>query len=334
MRTPLLALIATLTAGTAFAADLPGRKSAPTPPPEATSCKETSATAISSDIFGFTIGSDVSDVAAWNVAGTYGGAFRGGGFKPGGFKPGGFNAHTGQLQVTTSFLPCWEFAPYIQGSTGAGNNRFNNGRIKLNSLGVGVEQKYKILGRATHGIGLTLDWDINYQGYKQTDTTVAPTLSTSGGQVTSSYRLFIDKELINGKLFGAINATWDQVWFERPNSIAPIGGDFARTSTLGLSTSLSYQLVDGFFLGGEARYLRTHVGNFFNKYTGDAVYLGPTMYWQATKSLAISGAWGIQVAGNNKAVFPAILGPQYRASDVNLLTQNQHLAKIKVSYSF
>lgn len=317
--------------GAASAADLPTRKGAPLPPPVAsTSCKETSATAVSSDIFGFSLGSDVSDVGAWALSANYAGAFKGSGFKP-----GSFNAHTGQLQASTAFVPCYEIGPYLIGSTATGSFRGVPGEIKLDTYGAGVENKFKILGRATHGLGLTLVWDANFQGYEQKDSTIIPDLSFSGSQVVSTYKLLIDKELIAGKLYGAFNVQLDQIWFERPAIIAPFNSsDYARGSNLTLSTALSYQLVDGFFLGGEARYVRTHVGSFLNKYSGDAVYVGPTMFWQATKSVAISGAYGIQVAGNSKAVAPGVLAPQFRGSELNLATQNQHIAKLKIAYGF
>ena len=324
-------LLVSAAAGSAFAADLPSRKKMPVAPVEASSsCKETASTAVSADIFGFSGGTDVSDVGAWALGATYGG-----GYKGAGFKPGSFNGHSGQLQASTSFFPCWEIGPYLTGTTALGKNRGVFGKVAFDALGVGVENKYKIFGRATHGFGMTLVWDANYQGFTQSDSTAAPTVTFSGKQVTSTYKLLIDRELISGKLWGALNAQWDQIWFERPTNIAPFGNaDHLRSSNLTLSTALSYQLVDGFFLGGEARYVRTNLGNFFNKFSGDAVYVGPTLFWQATKSISVSGAWGIQVAGTPKSVAPALLGPQYLASDLNLATQNQHIAKFKIAYGF
>lgn len=330
LRASLAGLIVSIAASTAFAADLPSRKGAVAPPPASTSCKETSATALSTDVFGFSTGSDVSDVGAWGAGLTYVGAFKGAGFKP-----GSFAAHGAQLQAATAFLPCWELGPYVVGAVSEGSWRGVPGSVNMGFYGIGIEQKYKLLGRATHGVGLTLDWDVNYQGYNFKDTTLAPILSYSGGQVTSSYRLFLDKELVAGKLFGAINLAWDQIWFERPAIITPTAsGDYLRQSNLTASAALTYQVVDGLYVGGEARYVRNYLGNFFNQFVGDAAYVGPTFYWQATKSLAISGAYGVQVAGSAKAIAPAVLAPQFAASNLNLATQNQHIAKLKIAYSF
>jgi hypothetical protein len=333
MTAGLVAMFSAAAATTAFAADIPGRKGAPLAPVAAsTSCKETEKTALSTDVFGFTTGSDVSDVGAWGASATYAGAFKGGGFKP-----GSFSGHTGQLQAATAFVPCWEIGPYIIGSTSRGSFRGVTGDVKLDTYGGGIEQKYKIFGRATHGFGLTLDWDINYQGYNAKDSTFAPllpTLSTKGDQVTNSFRLFLDREIVSGKLYGALNLVIDQIWFDRPALLAGGSSDYLRQSNLTLSGALSWQVVDGLFIGGEARYVRTHLGSFLNQFTGDAIYVGPTFFWQATKSIAISGAWGAQVKGHQNAWNDAPLAPINQSSQLNLATQNQHIARLKVAYTF
>ena len=56
-----------------MAADLPGRVTKPTPPPAAQACKETSA--LPTDIFGFTTGSDVNDLGALSGALEYNGSY-------------------------------------------------------------------------------------------------------------------------------------------------------------------------------------------------------------------------------------------------------------------
>ncbi|MGL4728832.1 MAG: hypothetical protein ACRCWO_08740 [Bosea sp. (in: a-proteobacteria)] len=331
LRSMTVSLLALMGTSAAFAADMPGRKSAPMAPAAASaSCKETEKTALSTDVFGFTTGSDVSDVGAWGASATYAGAFKGGGFKP-----GSFSGHAGQLQVSTAFAPCWEIGPYLIGSTATGKNRGVFGDAKLDTYGVGIEQKYKIFGRATHGFGLTAGWDINYQGYDAKDKIAIPNLSTDGGQVTNSFRLFLDREIISGKLFGALNLVVDQIWFERPALVAPQNrSDHLRQSNFTLSGAVSYQLVDGLFVGGEARYVRTHLGSFLNQFTGDAIYVGPTMFWQASKSIAVSAAWGVQVKGAANAFNDVPLNAINQSSQLNLATQNQHIARAKIAYTF
>lgn len=330
LRPVLTALVLGAIASPVLAADLGARKGVPAAPAISTSCKETEKTALAADVFGFTSGSDVSDVGAWGLGVEYNGAFNGSGFKT-----GNFSGHLGKVQVSTSFVPCWEIGPYLLGTTSTGTNAGVVGDVGYSSFGVGVENKYKILGRATHGFGLTAVLDANYQGFEQKVSQVTPSLSWSGSQGNVTYKLILDKELIASKLFGAINIQIDQIWTGRPASqTANFSSDYVRNSNLTLSGALSYQAIDGLFLGAEARYVRTHNGSFLNTFTGDAVFVGPTLYWQATKSVSLSGTWGIQVAGNAKFPAGTVLPANIRNSDLNLITANQHIAKLKLGVAF
>ncbi|HRJ70185.1 MAG TPA: hypothetical protein PK812_11315, partial [Beijerinckiaceae bacterium] len=296
-----------------------------------TSCKETEKTALPADAFGFSTGSDVSDLGAWAMGLEYNGAFTGNGFKP-----GTFASHLGKVQLSTSFVPCWEVGPYFLATTAVGTNRGVIGDLETTTYGFGVENKYKLLGRATHGVGLTLVFDPNYQSFRSTNTQVTPNLRWSGDMLTSTYKVLLDKELIAGKLFGAVNVQWDQIWTERPGLVNPVAGtsDYARNSVLTLSAALAWQALDGFFVGAETRYVRTHNGLFFNTTTGDALFVGPTAYWQVTKNISASGTWGVQVAGKAKFAVPATTALNLLSSDLNLVTQPQHIAKFKIAVSF
>ncbi len=327
-RSALATLAVGLFATPVLAADLGARKPAPVAAPVSTSCKETAQTAVPADAFGFSTGSDVSDVGAWALGLEYNGAFNGGGFKT-----GRFDGHLGKIQASTAFLPCWEVGPYLLGTTATGKYDGVSGSVKYNSYGAGVENKYKIFGRATHGFGLTLVFDPNIQGFHAKDSTLVAPFSYNNTQFNSTYKILLDKELITGKLWGVVNVQYDQIWTGRSAGLTPdISSDYVRNSNLTLSAALSYQVMDGLFLGGEARYVRTHAGSFFNTYTGDALFLGPTVYWQATKSLSLSGTWGIQATGDAK--LPATAPANLRGSDLNLITANQHIAKFKLGYSF
>lgn len=331
IRTTLVAGLTGLFLTGASAADLVGKKPGIAAPLPSASCKENEKTVLPADVFGFSAGSDVSDLGAWAMGLEYNGAFTGAGFKP-----GSFASHLGKVQLSTSFVPCWEVGPYFLATSAVGTNRGVAGEIETTTYGFGVENKYKLLGRADHGVGLTLVFDPNYQAFRSTNTQVTPNLRWSGDILTSTYKVLLDKELIAGKLFGAVNLQWDQIWTERPGLVNPIAGtsDFARNSVLTLSAALTYQLVDGFFLGGETRYVRTHNGLFFKQLTGDALFVGPTVYWQAAKNISLSGTWGVQVAGNAEFTNPATVAPNLLSSRLNLVTQSQHIAKFKIGISF
>jgi hypothetical protein len=63
-------------------------------------------------------------------------------------------------------------------------------------------------------------------------------------------KLILDRELLPGRLYGALNLIYDVEQFR------PRGGPTERASTGGISTALGVQIVKGFFLDGELRYPR------------------------------------------------------------------------------
>jgi hypothetical protein len=48
--------------------------------------------------------------------------------------------------------------------------------------------------------------------------------------------------------------------------------------------------------------LRHYDGALFNSFTGDAVYLGPTLYWKIAPKVLMSAAWEAQIAGREAGV--------------------------------
>ncbi|WP_342359186.1 hypothetical protein [Terrarubrum flagellatum] len=296
---------AVLVSGAAFAADLPSRKGAPVPPPSA-ACLEKNALPI--DVFGFQVGTDTNDYQALSASVQYNGFY--------GTRFGDFNGHQIIGQVSYGILPCMEIGPYLTGGwvKNGGLGGIGNGSY----FGGGLEAKYKFLGRDTHGLGAT--FDIIVQGVGNDGAFYAPTKST--WDVIPS--LFLDKELISGKLYGAINVAYD---FNFRNKVIAGIGDATDTGVLRLGAALSYQLVEGFFIGADINHFRRYKG-FFGDEFGYATTLGPNFYWQATPKLAVTAAYNVQVAGKTTG------GPALSGGDLDIVNFNQHLLKVKFAYSF
>lgn len=291
---------AVVVSGAAFAADLPSRKLAPVAPPS-TACLEK--TAVPIDAYGFQVGTDTNDYGALSGSLQYNGAY--------GTRFGNLDGHTVTGQISYGLLPCLEIGPYV---FGGGVN--NGGLLGLGSgsfFGGGIEAKYKLLGRDTHGVGLT--FDILIQGAGNSGNFYAPTKSTF--DVIPA--VFIDKELISGKLYGALNAAYDFGWVD--NAAFPLPKDYG---VLRLGAALSYQLVDGFFIGADVNHYRKWFGG---NEAGYATTLGPNFYWQATPKFAVTAAYNVQVSG--KTTF---LGGV--PGNLDLVNFNQHLLKVKLTYAF
>ncbi|MBN9064447.1 MAG: hypothetical protein J0H41_18785 [Rhizobiales bacterium] len=286
--------------GAALAADLPSSKGPPVAPPS-TACLEKNAVPI--DAFGFNVGTDTNDYGALSGSLQYNGAY--------GTRFGGFNGHTATGQISYGLLPCLEIGPYLVGGGASNNGALGVGNGSF--FGGGVEAKYKLLGRDTHGVGLT--FDVLIQGLANNGDLYAPTKSTF--DVIPA--IFIDKELISGKLYGALNVSYDFGFVDK--TIAPLPKDYG---VLRLGAALSYQLVDGFFIGADINHYRKYIGG---DEAGYATMLGPNFYWQATPKFAVTAAYNVQVAGKT-----TYLGGV--PGRLDLVNFNQHLLKVKLTYSF
>ena len=294
---------ALVASGAAMAADLPSRTAAPVAPPS-TACLEK--TAVPIDIYGFQIGSDVNDYGALSGSLQYNGAY--------GTRFGDFAGNTGTLQLSYGLAPCLEVGPFLLGTT-----LRNGGALGLgdgSAFGGGVEFKYKFLGRDTHGVGATAGLIIQGQGLD--GNYFAPTSSVWDAIAG----LYLDKEFITGKLYGAFNVQYDFNWRD-----SVIVGDFTNTSILRLGAALSWQVVDGFFIGADINHFRRYDTSFFGGELGYSTFAGPNFYWQATPKLAITAAYNVQLGGKTTG-FGGLPG------NLDLVNFNQNLLKVKLIYSF
>ncbi len=315
----------------AFAADMPGKVKKPTPPPASTACMETSG--LPTDIFGFTTGSDVNDLGALSAALEYNGGF--------GTRFGSLSNNLLKAQLSYSPFPCFEIGPTVQGAVvNAGATTFG---YDFRQFGGTVEMKYKILGRATHGVGLTITTEpgvfsreyttrFNAGGSPAFSDRLGNGVRPTGAVVSNLARVLIDFELMKDKLYGAVNfehaATWD-------DPVSQFNGvrdkDFTKSSNLNIRGALSYKLSETFYLGVEGSHQRAYSGTFLNRDLGNAWFAGPTFFWQATEKLAITGSYNYQFAGETDTLALPI---GRRTKDTDLINFNRHLAKLKLAYSF
>jgi hypothetical protein len=113
-------------------------------------------------------------------------------------------------------------------------------------------------------------------------------------------RVEADAELIKNRLFLGLNPLYE------PETTRADLGAWDNESTLGGSTALAFQIIPKVSVGAELWYLRHYEGLSFDSFTGDAVYLGLTFYWQISPKMLVSAAWDIQVTGHETGVLPAL----------------------------
>jgi hypothetical protein len=126
---------------------------------------------------------------------------------------------------------------------------------------------------------------------------------TTGAKVVNyalETRVEADAELIKNRLFFGFNLLYE------PETTRADLGAWVNESTFGESTALAFQIIPKVAVGVELWYLRHYEGLAFNTFTGDAVFLGPTFYWQVTPKILVSAAWNTQIAGHETGVAPAL----------------------------
>lgn len=127
---------------------------------------------------------------------------------------------------------------------------------------------------------------------------------TSGAKVvnyTLETTLEADFELVKNRLFFGANLLYE------PETTRADLGAWENESTWGVSAALAYQIIPKVVVGADLWYLQHYEGAAFNSFTGDAVYLGPTLYWQITPKVLVSAAFEMQIAGHEIGAIPANL---------------------------
>ena len=148
---------------------------------------------------------------------------------------------------------------------------------------------------------------------------------TSGERVTNfelELKLNADLELIQNRLYLGANLLYEPEATHDPDHI---GAGWEKESTGGVSAALSYRIIAPVFVGAELWYLRHYDGIWFNTYTGDALYLGPTLYVQLSRKAFMTAAWNTQVTGHDVDVL---------GSTLNLAEFSRHRAKLKLAVEF
>lgn len=125
---------------------------------------------------------------------------------------------------------------------------------------------------------------------------------TSGTHVTNlglELKVNADLELITNRLFLGSNLLYEIEGTRDPDHI---GAGWEKESLAGVSAALSYRIIPSVFVGAEAWYLRHYDGSFFNAFTGDAIFVGPTLYAKLGPKTFMTAAWNAQVSGHDVEV--------------------------------
>ena len=127
-----------------------------------------------------------------------------------------------------------------------------------------------------------------------------------------------DIELVRNRLFAGFNFLYE------PEMTHTLANETVRESKWGGSAALAVRIASNVVIGGEVWYLRHYDSFELSNYTGDAVMIGPTVYWQFAPKMFMTAAWNTQIYGRE-------VGSQV---SLNLAEFQRHRAKLKFGWEF
>ena len=229
-------------------------------------------------IFGFMIGSDVGTVGEREFQSQTTGSFA---------KDGGtYRAINQQLEL--EFVPVKDFrvelgtafmAHDINGVPGFDDRR------QLSWQSISVDLRYRFLGREAAPFGMTLAVETHADRVDETTAAVVRSYGTD-------FTLAFDREVIPNVAVAAINLTYQPEWTR-----LALTGAAEQDATVGAAFGLMAKVRPDILLGGEVRYFRKYGGIGLDDLAGQALFVGPTAYFQLSERSRLTATWSVQAWG-------------------------------------
>lgn len=256
-------------------------------------------------IFGFMIGTDVGNLGEREFQTETTGRFG---------KSSGTYRAAGQ-QVELEFVPVKNFRIELGSAFSAhdinGVPGFDD-RRQLGWQGVAVDFRYRFLERETAPLGLTVAVEPHADRIDE---------STAAGvrKYGTDLALAFDREIVPNVAVAALNLIYQPEWTRFVGT-----GAAEQESTIGAAFAVMAQLRPGFLLGGEARYLRKYEGIGLEEFSGQALFIGPTAYFQLSERSRLTASWSVQAWGR----------PAGSGATLDLVNFERHQARLVFGVNF
>lgn len=135
----------------------------------------------------------------------------------------------------------------------------------------------------------------------------------------TEFTLAFDRDLIPNFAVAALNLIYQPEWTRIVGT-----GAAEQESTIGAAFGAMAQLRPGFFVGGEARYLRKYEGIGLQEFAGQALFLGPTAYLKLSERSRLTLAWSVQAWGR----------PAGSTAALDLVDFERHQARLVFGVNF
>jgi hypothetical protein len=256
-------------------------------------------------LFGFVIGTDVGNLGEREFQSQTTGRFS---------KTAG-SYRAGQQEFELEFVPANNFRIEVGSSFAAYDVSGVPGledRRELGWQGASLDLRYKLFDRKAAPFGLTLALENHAERFD--DITAAP-----ARRYSTELTLALDRELIPNRVVAAFNLLYEPEWTHLFGA-----GVAKQESTAGVAFAVMTQLRPGFMIGGEVRYLRKYEGIGFDDFAGQALFAGPTAYWQLSEHSRLTVAWSPQIWGR----------PAGSAAALDLVNFERQQARVIFGFNF
>jgi hypothetical protein len=229
-------------------------------------------------LFGFMIGTDVGNVGDREFQSQTTGGFS---------KNGGrYRAISHELEL--EFVSARNFRIEIGSAFAAHDINGVPGledRRQLSWQGVSVDLRYRFLNRDAAPFGMTVAVESHAD---RIDETTAAAVRNYGTQ----FALAFDREVVPNVAVAALNLIYQPEWTRLVGT-----GAAEQGSTIGAALGVMAQMRPGVFLGAETRYLRRYEGIGLQELAGQALFIGPTAYFQLSERSRLTASWSFQAWG-------------------------------------
>lgn len=256
-------------------------------------------------IFGFMIGTDVGNVGEREFQTETTGRFG---------KSGGTYRVGGQ-QAELEFVPFKDFRIELGTAFSAhdinGVPGFDDRRL-LGWQSISVDFRYRFLNRQTAPFGLTVAVEPHAE---RIDESTAAAVRKYG----TDFAVAFDREIVPNVAVAALNLIYQPEWTRVVGT-----GAAEQESTIGAAFAVMAQLRPGVLFGGEARYLRKYEGIGLEEFSGQALFIGPTAYFQLSERSRLTASWSVQAWGR----------PAGSGASLDLVNFERHQARLVFGVNF
>jgi hypothetical protein len=151
--------------------------------------------------------------------------------------------------------------------------------------GVSLDLRYRFLDRDAAPFGVTFAAESHADRLDEITAAAARNYGTE-------FTLAFDRELVPNFSVAAFNLTYQPEWTRFVGAAAS-----QQEATIGAALGVMAQIRPGVLLGGEARYLRRYEGIGLEGLAGQALFIGPTAYFQLSERSRLTATWSVQAWG-------------------------------------